>query len=566
MKKQILFVAMILAVASASGQEIRALSGFDPVTGRPGYIYRDTSIPAPFTVGKYLNGYTAWGSLSDTVRTYFSGTSPISYNSSTGAFSLGTVPIANGGTNNASLSVTAGTLYYGDGTKLVGLAPGTAGQHLTGGTTPSWKDTATGGAGGGLADSAYFWQLTGNAPAFGKFFGTTTSRSLRFRTNNIQRMLIDSIGRTFIDSIYLGRGAGLNYNKLNLAIGDSTLQSNTTGTKNLAIGDSVLRALTTAANNVGVGWNALLKTTTGGTNSAFGSQALQDNTTGFDNMAMGFAALRENVSGSGNVAIGVQSLLKNSTGTNCVAIGNAAMGSGINTANGNIAIGYNTLYNNTSGQLQVAIGHEAMNSNTTGTFNTAVGRRALYVNTTGGENVSLGFSSMTTNTTGGSNVSIGTSSLFSNVDGSQNVMIGYRAGAYAAYPLNTADRLNNSVIIGYQAGSGIDSSTNQIVIGYTTEGLGSNSTTIGNLSTTGSQIMGAMKVATGTLAAAVASAQLEVTSTTKGFLPPRMTATQASAISSPAEGLMVYVTDTNGTFLAKGWWGYDGAAWQKLNN
>lgn len=55
----------------------------------------------------------------------------------------GTLPIANGGTNNGSLSVTAGTLYYGDGTKLIGLAPGTTKQHLTGGTTPAWKDTAT---------------------------------------------------------------------------------------------------------------------------------------------------------------------------------------------------------------------------------------------------------------------------------------------------------------------------------------------------------------------------------------------------------------------------------------
>lgn len=60
------------------------------------------------------------------------------------------------------------------------------------------------------------------------------------------------------------------------------------------------------------------------------------------------------------------------------------------------------------------------------------------------------------------------------------------------------------------------------------------------------------------------SAVLEVKSTTKGFLPPRMTAVQASAIASPAEGLMVYVTDTNLTFLTKGWWGYDGAAWKQL--
>jgi hypothetical protein len=63
-----------------------------------------------------------------------------------------------------------------------------------------------------------------------------------------------------------------------------------------------------------------------------------------------------------------------------------------------------------------------------------------------------------------------------------------------------------------------------------------------------------------------ASAKLDVQSTTQGFLPPRMTATQASAISSPAEGLMVYVTDTNGTFTSKGWWGYNGSAWEKLNN
>jgi len=62
------------------------------------------------------------------------------------------------------------------------------------------------------------------------------------------------------------------------------------------------------------------------------------------------------------------------------------------------------------------------------------------------------------------------------------------------------------------------------------------------------------------------SALLDVSSTAKGFLPPRMTATQASAIASPAEGLMVYVTNTNGTFTSKGWWGYNGAAWEKLNN
>ena len=63
----------------------------------------------------------------------------------------------------------------------------------------------------------------------------------------------------------------------------------------------------------------------------------------------------------------------------------------------------------------------------------------------------------------------------------------------------------------------------------------------------------------------VASAKLEVNSTSQGFLPPRMTANQASAIPSPAEGLILYVTDTNGTFATKGWYGFDGATWNKLN-
>ena len=64
----------------------------------------------------------------------------------------------------------------------------------------------------------------------------------------------------------------------------------------------------------------------------------------------------------------------------------------------------------------------------------------------------------------------------------------------------------------------------------------------------------------------VASAKLEVNSTTSGFLPPRMTATQASAISSPAQGLLLFVSDTNGTFTSVGWWGYNGSTWEKLNN
>jgi len=59
------------------------------------------------------------------------------------------------------------------------------------------------------------------------------------------------------------------------------------------------------------------------------------------------------------------------------------------------------------------------------------------------------------------------------------------------------------------------------------------------------------------------SAIIDLTSTTMGLLLPRMTSTQAGAIT-PVNGLCLYVTDTNGTFTSIGFWGYEGGAWVKL--
>ncbi len=56
-----------------------------------------------------------------------------------------------------------------------------------------------------------------------------------------------------------------------------------------------------------------------------------------------------------------------------------------------------------------------------------------------------------------------------------------------------------------------------------------------------------------------ASALLQVDSTTKGFLPPRMTAAQRAAIATPAEGLVVFQTDgTIGLYV------YANATWRTL--
>jgi hypothetical protein len=56
------------------------------------------------------------------------------------------------------------------------------------------------------------------------------------------------------------------------------------------------------------------------------------------------------------------------------------------------------------------------------------------------------------------------------------------------------------------------------------------------------------------------SAIVDIESTTKGFLPPRMTTAEVNAIATPAEGLVVYSTTENQLCL------YNGTAWRKLND
>jgi uncharacterized protein (TIGR02145 family) len=57
------------------------------------------------------------------------------------------------------------------------------------------------------------------------------------------------------------------------------------------------------------------------------------------------------------------------------------------------------------------------------------------------------------------------------------------------------------------------------------------------------------------------TAELEVKSTTKGFLPPRMTNAERNDITSPAAGLLIYQTDAVANNPA-GLYFYDGTAWK----
>ena len=57
------------------------------------------------------------------------------------------------------------------------------------------------------------------------------------------------------------------------------------------------------------------------------------------------------------------------------------------------------------------------------------------------------------------------------------------------------------------------------------------------------------------------SAQLQVSSTTKGFLPPTMTIAQRNAIASPAQGLMIFCTDCGGSGQPQF---YNGSSWRDM--
>ena len=58
----------------------------------------------------------------------------------------------------------------------------------------------------------------------------------------------------------------------------------------------------------------------------------------------------------------------------------------------------------------------------------------------------------------------------------------------------------------------------------------------------------------------VATAQVAINSTTKGFLPPRMTTVQVNAITTPATGLVLYDTTLNKLAV------YTGSAWETVTS
>jgi len=188
---------------------------------------------------------------------------------------------------------------------------------------------------------------------FSLTFCNTKAQNVGIGTNDPKALLEVSGGDAKINELTIGKGGG---NILsNVALGDSSLQNNATGSDNTAVGTK-----------------ALFKNTTGAVNVAVGRLTLYNNITGIDNTAIGGQALFANDSGSINTAVGDWSLLNNTHG------------------NYNTALGGRALLTNSTGIANSGIGVSALRFSQSGDYNTALGYAAGVTVISGRANTLLG--------------------------------------------------------------------------------------------------------------------------------------------------------------------------------
>ena len=298
---------------------------------------------------------------------------------------------------------------------------------------------------------------------------------IRDATNNILRIGTRGGTMDLFSVNNAGAAAPLNFeaSEFNFLTGDVTF-NNSIAVDKLVVIDSL--------NNSFIGEDSGKLNTTGFNNTAFGSNSLENNTTGSTNTAIGFNALFFNTTGKNNVALGFTAGISNTTGDKNIAIGVSAMGGLDGSRN--------------EGDQNIAIGITALPRNTTGFFNIALGTSALSQNNTGQTNIGIGVDALGSNTTGSDNTGLGAGALQKNQTGSDNIAIGAEAGEF--YYFNNGGSIsqgNNttpekSIFIGSGTGPNSNGETNQIVIGDSAVGNGTNTVTLGNDNVTDTHLKG----------------------------------------------------------------------------
>ena len=261
---------------------------------------------------------------------------------------------------------------------------------------------------------------------------------------------------------------------------------------------------------------------------ALGSGATYTNNTnvsiGTNAIATGASAISIGVSsssaGSSSISIGLSA---STTNSRAIAIGDSAA---VSTTNG-VAIG-----GNSDADDGVAVGHAAQALNTS---SVAIGGSA---NANAFNGIAIGDSA---NVTAGRGTAIGPSA---SVTANRGLSLGYLSsvgGIYSTMISSANSAKANNVANSFAVNC--NSTDHLFFIGNTADGW---------LNTTGSFGFGTITPS--------ASAVVDLNSTTKGFLPPRMTTTEKNAITTPATGLVVYDSTLNKLAV------YTGAAWETVTS
>ena len=191
----------------------------------------------------------------------------------------------------------------------------------------------------------------------------------------------------------------------------------------------------------------------GGNNTVLGNYAGQSMTVASKNTLVGVQAGQSITVGYNNTLLGFQAGINVTTGT-ITAVG---YGAGQNATNLGTFIGSQAGQNITSANNTI-IGHTSALGITNGNYNVIIGGYARW-QTTSSRNVYLGEANNCSPT------------------GDDNVVLGANTLSIGTITLSS------SILIGSNAQPNGNTQSNQIVIGYNTAGLGSNTTLIGNSST-----------------------------------------------------------------------------------
>ena len=181
---------------------------------------------------------------------------------------------------------------------------------------------------------------------------------------------------------------------------------------------------------------------------------------------------------------------------------------------------------------------------------TGLGSNTLTSITTGYGNVAIGYNSQSNVNSGYTNSSIGNNSLANITTGCGNIGLGDSAGRYITGGSTVNQTSTNSIYIGNATKAYADGDTNEIVIGYNTTGLGSNTVTLGNTNVTKTQLRG--DVICGTQSALATTA-------TSGFIcVPTCAGAPTGAVTNYTgkSAMVVDSTDNRVYFMVGSTWKY----------